>query len=237
MAVEFVSTDFVHGLVRRIGDARTEALRGFEKMPAPGDPAEATYWESVLECNAARVLAVLEHTRLAPGHVVRYRFYEMRGGDLCARPFVIRGSTDVRTLKRLLDWHPAPDAGGVAGSQDAELLYRHFTLERSAEGIFEYWFAMQEIWASSRWAHARVITTADELGHLTMREDWRVDLMVEHCAPAVVTAEDASHLAVLVYAPIGQQRIALEQIQIGADQVVRYGQAVAVASGPRGWIL
>lgn len=238
MAVEFVSADFVHALIRRIGEARGEALRGFERMPAPGDPQEAAYWEAVLEANAARVLAVLQHTRLAADHVVRYRFYEMRGGDLRARPFVSRASTDVEGVKRVLDWHPPPDQGGMPTAQDAELLYSRFTLSRTAEGVFEYWFAMQEIWASSRWAHARVIASADELGRLTAQEDWRVDLVVEHCAPAVVIEpEGASHLAALVYSPVGQQMVQLHQVQIGADQVLRYGEPVLVASGPRGWIL
>lgn len=237
MAVEFVAADFVHALVRRIGEARAEALRGFEKVPEPGAPDEGAYWETVLEANAARVLQVLQRTRLAAGHVVHYRYYEMRGGDLRARPFVTRIGTDTSTVKRLLDWHPAPDAGAVGSGQDAELLYRHFELERSPEGVFEYWFAMQEIWASSRWAHSRVLATADELGQITAQEGWNVEHVAEHCAPAVVDAEGSSHLAVLVYSPIGQQRVALEHVAVGADKVVRYGQPVVVAAGPRGWIL
>jgi hypothetical protein len=238
MAVEFVAADFVHALIRRIGDARADALRGFEKMPNPGAPDEADYWERVLEANAERILAVLEQTRLTPGHVVRYRFYEMRGGDLWARPFVTRQGSDVAAVRRLLDWHPAPDAGAVSAGQDADLLYRHFTFPRTAEGVFEYWFAMQEIWASTRWAHARVIASAEELGQLTAQEDWIVDHVPEHCAPAVLsTPEGASHLAVLVYSPIGQQRVSLEQISIGSDQVPRYGEPVTVANGPRGWVL
>ena len=238
MAVEFVSPDFVHSLIRRIGDARADALHGFEKMPPAGAADEGVYWESVLEANAAHILRTLEHTHLAAGRVVRYRFYEMRGGDLRARPFVTRADSDLATIRRLLDWHPAPDAGAVGVGRDAELLYRHFTFPRTAEGVFEYWFAMQEIWASTRWAHARVIASADELGQLTAQEEWHVEHVAEHCAPAVVnTPEGSSHLAVLVYSPVSQQRIALEQIAIGADQVVRYGEPVLVASGPRGWVL
>jgi hypothetical protein len=238
MAVEFVTVEFVHSLIRHIGDARAEALHGFERIPEAGAAGEVGYWEAVLEANAAHVLGVLEHTRLAPDHVVRYRYYEMRGGDLRARPFVSRASTDVAAVKRVLDWHPAPDAGAVASGRDAELLYAHFSLERTPEGVFEYWFAMQEIWASSRWAHARVVATADELGQLSAHDGWTVEHTVEHCAPAVVdTGEGASHLAVLVYSPIGQHRVSLEQITVAADRTVRYGDPVIVATGPRGWIL
>jgi hypothetical protein len=237
MAVEFVPPTFVHDLIRRIGDARAEALRGFERMPAPGDPGEMDYWETVLEANARQVLGALEHTTLEPGMAVRYRFYEMRGGDLRARPFVARPGTDVDGFKRLLDWHPPPDAAGVVSGRDAELLYRHFRYQRSPEGVFEYWFALQEIWASSAWAHARVIASADELGRLTSEPEWTVVQMAEHCAPAVAAGEESSHLAVLVYSPVRQQRIALEQITIGADQSIRYGEPVVVATGPRGWIL
>lgn len=239
MTVESVPAEFVHDLVRRIGDARAEALRGFEKIPPPGSPEEATYWEEVLEVNAARVIAVLDHTRLAEGQAVRYRFYEMRGGDLRARPFVTRAGADVSAVRRVLDWHPSPDAGGAHSSQDADLLYRHFTLERTAEGVFEYWFALQEIWASSKWAHSRVVATAEELSRLTADEGWKVAHVAEQCSPAVVHADDrsSSRLAVLLYSPIGHQQIALEQIEIGSDQVPRYGEPVVVASGPRGWIL
>ncbi len=237
MAVDFVTAEFVHSLVRRIGEARANALEGFEKMPSSGAEDEASYWERVLEVNAARVVDALALTRLAAGHAVRYRFYEMRGGDLRARPFVTRASTDVAAFKRLLDWHPAPDAGVVASGQDADLLYRHFEIDRSPAGVFEYWFAMQEIWASSRWAHSRVLATADELGQITAAEGWTVENLAEHCAPAVVSGEGSSHLAVLVYSPIGQQRIELQSIAIGEDKVVRYGAPVLVAAGPRGWIL
>lgn len=237
MEVEFVSADFVHALVRRIGEARTDALEGFEQMPGPGTPGEAEYWERVLEVNAARVLDVLQHVHLAPGYTVRYRFYQMSGGELQVRPFVSRTTTDVEGVKHLLDWHAAPDAGAVDVGRDADLLYRHFRFARTAEGVFEYWFAMQEVWASTRWAHARVIASADELGQLTSHEDWRVDNVVEHCAPAVFNTAETSHLAVLVYSPLGQQRVALEQIGIGADQVVRYSEPTLVASGPRGWVL
>ena len=154
MSVELVSSAFVHRLVTRIATARTEALAGFERMPAPGAPDEARYWEGVLEANAALVLRCLDTTRLAPGFAVRYCFYDNRGGELRIRPFVARESTDVSGVKRVLDWHPAPDAqrrsGLLSHDQDASILYRHFSFPRSAEGVFEYWFAMQEIWASSQ---------------------------------------------------------------------------------------
>jgi len=242
MSVELVSPDLVHRIVSRIATARTEALEGFERMPAPGAPDEARYWEGVLEANATLVLRTLETTRLEPGFAVRYRFYENRNGELRVRPFVARESTDVAAIKRVLDWHPAPDAqrrsGLVPHDQDASILYRHFSLARSAEGVFEYWFAMQEIWASNHWAHARVISNAGELAQLQSRHGWQVEREVEQCAPAVAAEEtQSSHLAVLVYSPIGHESVTLEQIQIPPDQTVRYGEPLAVATGPKGYVL
>lgn len=238
MDVEYVGVDFAHDLIRRVGQARAEALRGFERIPPAGAPDEACYWERVLEANAALVLAELRYTALAPGMAVRYRFYEMRGGELLARPFVARADVDVEPVRRVLDWHPPPDSGRAGVTHDAELLYAHFTLERTAAGVFEYWFGVQEIWASSRWAHGRVLVTPDELGQVAARPDWRIDHVVEHSAPAVVhTAEPSSHLAVLVYTPLGTQRVTLEQVVVGADKVVRYGSPVLVAEGPRGWVV
>jgi hypothetical protein len=75
-----------------------------------------------------------------PDYVVRYRFYERRRGDLLVRPFVARATTDVETIRQLIDWHPAPDsvAPSLRGrpDRDVELLYRHFEYEASAEGCF-----------------------------------------------------------------------------------------------------
>lgn len=242
MSVELVSPGFVHRLVSRIATARTEALAGFENMPPPGAPDESRYWEGVLEANAALVLRCLDTTRLAPGFAVRYRFYENRNGELRIRPFVTREGTDVSSVKRVLDWHLPPDAQRRSGllphDQDASILYEHFSFPRSAEGVFEYWFAMQEIWASSQWAHARVVCDASELSQLSSGEGWRTERSVDQCAPAVVAGEAAvSHLAVLVYSPIGHESVTLEQIEIPADQSIRYGEPLVVATGPKGYVL
>ncbi len=243
MAVEFVSAAFVHQLIQRIGEARTGALEAVGPLPAPGSPTESDYWETVLEANAALVLRNLTHTHLAAGLTVRYRFYDNVRGDLRIRPFVTRTTTDVTTLKRLLEWHPPPDVRGSGGHRpqqyrDVDLLYRHFSVTRTAEGVFEYWFAMQEIWASTHWAHARVIASAPELSQLSSQLGWHCDREVEHCAPAVVTAEnDTSHLAVLVYSPLTREAVTLEHIEIGADQSMSYGEPVTVASGPKGYLV
>ena len=54
-------------------------------------------------------------------------------------------------------------------AQDVELLYRHFDFERSAAGVFEYWLAIQELWASQRWIHSTVIADAEQLAHAHRR--------------------------------------------------------------------
>ncbi len=242
MAVEFVSADFVHRLIKNVAEARTRALQGFERMPPPGDTHEPLFWEGVLEANAARVLDALTHTRITPGAAVRYRFYENRGGDLRIRPFVLRQGSDASIARRVLEWHRPPDAQArgmpATADRDAELLYRHFQIERTAEGVFEYWFAMQEIWASSYWAHARVIASPDELGQLTASPDWQILQAVDHCAPAVVLeSQETSHLAVLVYSRVRQESVTLEQVRIPADQRIAYTASTLVATGPAGYLL
>jgi len=242
MAVEFVSPAFVHSLVRRVAEARTLALQGFERMPEPGSPRECAYWEAVLEANAAHVLSVLTHTRLREGFRICYRFYGNEGGDLRVRPFAARSGTDVAVFRRVLDWHPPPDARGHAGTvwktRDVDLLYRHFTFPRTAEGVFEYWFAVEEIWASTYWAHARVLATPEDVAHFLSRPGWHAEQSVEHCAPAVVLDPDqGSLLAVLVYSPLGREIVTLEQVAILPDQSVRYIESVPVGVGPKGYMV
>ncbi len=155
---------------RAVAAARQRAL---DRCGVPPPAADAGYWQVVFEATAAEVLAVLPAVHMTPGFVVRYRFFGQRGGDLLVRPFVARPTTEVETILELLDWHPAPDS--VASSeahrptQDVALLYRHFSYDPSALGVFEYWLAMQELWASQRWAHSHLIASAAELSQITAR--------------------------------------------------------------------
>ena len=238
MSVEFIPAAQVRAVTRRIEEARQRALDRIG--PAPAQP-DAGYWEPLFEANAAEVLAVLPSVQLAPGFIVRYRFYGQRGRDLLVRPFVARRDTDVDTVRHLLDWHAAPDSVAAARAavptQDVELLYRHFSYADTAVGVFEYWLAMQELWASARWAHSHLIASADELSQITAGERWQIVHPVEAYEPAVVRGEHGARLAVLVQCPIGRFEIALQQIEIASDHSLRYAEPVIVAQGPKGYVL
>jgi hypothetical protein len=235
MSVEFISAAHVRDLTKRIEQARQSAIDDFGVPPQSPD---ARYWEPLFEANAARVLAVVSTVSLPGDLVVRYRFYRQRGGDLLVRPFVARSGTDVASVRRLLDWHAPPDsAAGVAHTQDVELLYRHFSFAPSAVGYFEYWLLLQELWASARWAHSHLIASADELSQITAGEGWQVLHPVESYEPAVVVGDRGARLAILLQCPLRRFEITLQQIDVGADQSVRYGEPILVASGPRGYVL
>ena len=168
MSVEFIPAAHVRSLTQRVQEARQRAL---DRHGVPPGELLAGYWEALFEANAAEVLAVLPAVTLHPGFVVRYRFFGQRGRDLLVRPFVARSTTDVDPVRRLLDWHPPPDsvASARAGvpTQDVDLLYRHFSFPPTAAAAFEYWLAMQELWASTLWVHSHLITSAVELSQIT----------------------------------------------------------------------
>ncbi len=236
MAVEFIPAADVRTLLRGVEGARQHAL---DRAGVPPAFPDARYWEALFESNAAEVLAVLPQVTLPPGFVVRYRFFRQRDQDLLVRPFVARATTDIETVRRLIEWHAPPDsdAAGRARPQDVELLYRHFTFPRTAMGVFQYWLAMQELWASQRWAHSHVIASAAELSQITAAEGWEVLHRVEAYEPAVVPGAGGRRLAVLVQTPLRRFEITLQQIEIAADQSLQYGEPVLVASGPRGYML
>ncbi|HVN87609.1 MAG TPA: hypothetical protein VMW17_22460 [Candidatus Binatia bacterium] len=239
MSVEFVPATHVRAVTKRIEEARQRALDRIG--PAPSQPPTAVYWEPLFEANAAEVLAVLPSVQLAAGYVVRYRFYEQRNRDLLVRPFIARPGTDVDTVRQLLDWHAPPDsvasARASAPTQDVDLLYRHFFFPDTAVGVFEYWLAMQELWASARWAHSHLIASADELSQITAADSWEVIHPVEAYEPAVVRGGHGARLAVLVECPIGRCEITLQQIQIHPDHSLQYAEPVIVAQGPKGYVL
>jgi hypothetical protein len=238
MSVEFIPAAYVRAAVQRIQEARERAC---ERCGAAPRQPDAGYWEPLFEATAAEVLAVLPAIVLTPGYVVRYRFFGQHGGDLLVRPFVARASTDVDMVRQLLDWHPAPDSVSptlaLAPTQDGDLLYRHFTFPRTATGFFDYWLAMQELWASSRWVHGHLIASAAELSQITAGDGWEVVHPVESYEPAVVQSGRAARLAVLIKSPLRRFEISLQQIDIAEDQSLRYGDPVLVASGPRGYVL
>jgi len=234
MSVEFVSSAFVRDVTARIAQARQRAVTRSGALPAQPD---ARYWESVFETNAAEVLTELPGVTLGSGCVVRYAFFGQHGRDLHVRPFVAHRGTDVAAIRRLLDWHPPPDAINqlVVPTQDVALLYGHFAFPHTVSGIFEYWLAMQELWASAQWTHAHLIADAGELSTIASTEGWELLHRVEACEPAIVRTDEGARLAVLVHSPLHRFTITLQQIEIGADQALRYAEPILVAAGPRGY--
>lgn len=238
MMVEFVPAAHVRTTTAAIAAARQRALDARGVPPREPSPA---YWQDMFEANAAAVLEVLPDVTLPPDRCVRYRFFGQRGRDLLVRPFVARATTDIERVRQVLDWHPPPDAlasgGGGGPTQDVELLYRHFAFPDTAVGAFDYWLAMQELWASIRWVHSHLLASADELSQITAGEGWEVVHPVQAYEPAVVRGEHGARLAVLVESPLRRFEVALHQIDIGPDHALHYGEAVLVASGPHGYVV
>ncbi len=238
MSVEFIPAAHVRAVTARIHAARQRAADRCGAAPAQAD---ARYWERFFETNAAEVLGVLPAVQLAPGFVVRYRFFGEQARDVWVRPFVARRDTDVDTVRRLLDWHPAPDSITsiltIFPTQDVELLYRHFSYPPTAVGAFEYWLAMQELWASQRWTHSHLIASAEELSQITAAEGWQVVHPVEAYEPAVVLGDGSARLAVLLHCPLGRFQITLQQVEVAVDRSLRFAEPILVASGPRGYFV
>ncbi len=234
--VEHLDPALVRDRRERVTAARCLASAAMPEARADAD--DAGYWQTLFEANAVAVLAALPGVRLADGYAVRYRFCGRRGGDLLVRPFVARSGTDVRHVLRVLDWHPPPDAGAAAlatATQDVELLYRHFTIEPTAAGAFDYWLAMQELWASQPWIHSTLLADANELSQLTAAPEWRVERPVERVEPAVLRdAEHGAHLAVLVHCPLERHAVVFHRVRIAPTQAIEYAESLIVANGPRG---
>ncbi len=208
-------------------------------VPAAREDADSPqHWQAILEANAAAVLASLEHVTLTAGYAVRYRFYERVDSELRVRPFVARTSTDVEAVRAALEWHPAPDSGPAAqrGNRDADLLYRHFSFTDSALGVFQYWLAMQEIWASAAWVHSRVVADRQHFAEIVGAAEWQIERELESYQPAVVRRPDGANLAVLLYRPLQRHSIDLHQVEIQADNGLLFSAPITVASGPRGYL-
>ncbi len=239
MSVEFVPAATVRDVMRRVEEARQRAIERLPPPPAGEDDPQ--YWEQVFEVNAGEVLGALQRVQLGAEQMVRYRFYDRRGGDLLVRPFVAGATTDVDPIRQLIDWHAPPDS--IAASlrdrpaRDVDFLYRHFRFERSAPGYFEYWVAMQEMWASARWIHSHIIADGEEFAATAEREGWVIRQPVERFEPAVVREEAGAELAVLAYCPLEHQTVGLHRIRIGADQDIRFLETIPVAQGPKGYII
>jgi hypothetical protein len=238
MSVEFIPAAQVRTLTQRIEAARQRAID--RCGPTPHAP-DAAYWERLFEASAAEVLAALNSIQLAAGFVVHYRFFGQRGRDLMVRPFVARAGTDVDMIRRLLDWHPPPDSLTSAlprhPTRDVELLYRHFSFPPTAAGVFGYWLAMQELWASQRWTHSHLIASAEELSQITAAEGWQVLHPVEMYEPAVVRGNGSARVAVLMQSPLGRFEITLQQVDIPEDHSLHFAEPILVASGPRGYLV
>lgn len=237
MQVEFVPAETVRSLRAAIEGAR-ERMIPPDRAP---ETDETGYWERVFEAHAAAVLAALGGVQIEPGRVVRYRYYGRQGRDILLRPFVARESTDVAAVRRMLDWHPAPDSVAPsqrdASSADADLLYRHFRFEEDAVGYFRYWLAMQELWSSTRWIHSRLIADAVEFAEAQRGPGWQVAHAPERFEPAVIREEGgAAQIAALLYSPLDTQTVTLARVRIDPDRSLRQIESVAVAHGPRGYL-
>jgi hypothetical protein len=239
MSVEFVPAAEVRELQDRIVEARR--LASEEALAAKQAADDPAYWERLFESNAAAALGKLRRVQLPPDRVVRYRFYGRRGADLLVRPFVARTTTDVSTIRQLIDWHPAPDSvarsTAAAPTRDVEFLYRHFAYERSARGYYEYWIGIQELWASARWVHSRVIADGEDFAAVVKNDRWQLHHEVQRYEPAVVVGEESAQLAVLLFCPLERQSVTLHRIEIGTDQDVRFVESIDVALGPRGYLM
>jgi len=237
MVVEHLPPGVVTDLADRVARARRQASEQFpETRQRADDPG---YWQDVFEANAAALFAGIERVRLADGHVVRYRFYGRRGADFLVRPFVLRAGADASAMLRLLDWHSPPDSvrpGEAGSSGDVELLYRHFRHEPTAAGAFEYWVAMQELWASQRWIHSTIIADAEQLAQLTAGPEWQVERPVERVEPAIIREGGASQIAVLMHCPLERHLVTFHRVRITSDQSVEFAESILVAHGPRGYL-
>jgi len=240
------SADQVEALTDRDVRAATEAIDRARQEAGQGVPlaadgtADAAYWQGVLEANAAAVLDALEHVSLSPGYAVRYRVFESEGSELRARPFVARATTDVDVVRAALEWHPPPDSGSASqrlrANRNVELLYRHFAFERSPIGVFQYWVAMQEIWASARWVHTQVIAGGTHFAEIVAGPEWHVEHPLETHRPLVIREGERAALAILLYSPLQRHSITLQQVSIEADNDIVFAEPITVASGPRGYL-
>lgn len=238
MSVEAIAADVIRSIVTRVEAARQQVSA--EHPETRAEAADAATWQTVFEATAAAVLASLQRVHLADDHVVRYRFFDFESGDPRLRPFVARRGVDVEAVRSVLDWHPPPDSPSpqrLQPNRDAQLLYRHFDFERSAEGWFEYWIAMQELWASARWIHSRVVVDGEHFAELMSGGEWQLQHEVESYAPVCVRGEGTAHLAVLVYCPVQRHTIALQRVSIDTAKVITFAEPITVASGPRGYFV
>jgi len=236
MTVEVIPAEVIRAITLRVDAARQQASADNpETRDASADPEQ---WQTVFEANAAALLAALERVHIADDHVVRYRFFDFEGGDPRLRPFVARRNVDVAPVRAVLDWHPPPDstsAERLQPNRDVDLLYRHFHFAADAAGYFEYWVAMQELWASARWIHSRIVVDAQHFAELIAGADWQLQREVESYQPVCVIGEEGAHFAVLVYCPLQRHTIALQRVTIDTTQAIVFAEPITVAVGPRGY--
>lgn len=215
-------------------------LVGQGEVATRGEADDPEQWQALLEANAAAVLDALPHVELPHGFAVRYRVYERKSEELRVRPFVARTTADIAAVRTALEWHAPPDTASAAerlgANRDVDLLYRHFLFTPSALGVFQYWLAMQEIWASLNWVHTRVIADERDFTEIVGAADWQVERQPETHQPVVLRDGDGSHLALLLYSPLRRHSISLQQVEIRLDQSIVFGESITVATGPRGYV-
>src|SRR5690606_25222746 len=100
----------------------------------------------------------------------------------------------------------------------------------------QYWLAMQEIWASLKWVHSRVIANERDFAEIVAADGWQVERKVETHHPVVLRDRDGAHLALLLYSPLRRHSISLQQVEIRRDQSIVFGEPITVATGPRGYV-
>ncbi len=238
MNVETLTSEEVRAAVAAVQEAHRKV--GEEVPGSRHEEDDPAHWQTILEANALAVLGALDHVSIEDGFVVRYRFYERHQNEIRVRPFVARRTTDVELVRAALEWHPPPDSGTaiekLRANRDAGLLYRHFDFTDSAIGVFQYWLAMQEIWASAAWVHTRVVADREHFAEIVTSGDWQVEQSVESYQPMVVRRGEGAHLALLLYSPLERHSIGLQQVEIRPDKSIVFADPITVAAGPRGYV-
>ena len=102
--------------------------------------------------------------------------------------------------------------------------------------VFEYWLAMQELWASQRWIHSTIITDVEQFAELTAAPEWQIERPVERVEPAVVCDGEVRQIAVLLHCPIERHMVMFHRVRVRPDQSIEFAESILVAHGPRGYL-
>lgn len=225
--------------VRAALAAVATARAGAEAAAGAAGASEPQSLQRLLEANAAAVIESLPGVRLADDYAVRYCVFAEAEQEVRVRPFVARRGTDVDAVRAALAWHPAPDCAPTSrrhgADRDVDLLYRHFSFASTPIAVFQYWLAIQEIWASTAWVHTTVLADASDFATIVANPDWRVEIQPDSYQPVVASDGFEHHVAALLYSPLRRHTIAMQTVTIDRERRVVFGDAVTVAVGPRGY--